>query len=92
MTRVLLRHKCWLSGSIACSVSSFGVRCCSKYDGGCNGGRANKHVSVILEESSASSSSREPAVLVHVVEIVSSLSADCIRMASVVVLASGGTM
>ena len=92
LLRVLLRNTCWLKGSIACSVSSFGELDCSMYDEGCNGGRANKHVPVILEGSSASSSSREPAVLVHDDGGGSSLSADRFLMASVVVLASDGTM
>ena len=93
LLRVLLRNKCWLSGSIACSVSSVGIRCCLMYDGGGNGGRANEHVSVILGGMSASSSSRELAGLVRDVEGGSSLSVDYIYIlnAVVVVLISGGT-
>ena len=100
LLRVLLRNKCWLSGSVACSVTSFGMHCCSMYDWGCNGGSAYKHVFVILEgipvvpglRSSASSSSREPAAFVLDVEEGSSLTATCCFIASVEVLASSGTM
>ena len=60
-------------------------------DAGCIGGRANKHVSGILGGNSASSN-RDSAKLVRNVGGGSSLSANRILIASVVVLASGGTM
>lgn len=92
LLRVLLRNKFGLSDSVACSSSSFGVHCCSMVDGGCIGGRANKHVSGILGGISASSSSCDSVVLVRDVEGGSSLSADRILIVSVVVLSSGVTM
>ena len=90
--RVLLRNECWLPGSAGCSVSSFGLHCCSMYDGGGNGGRTNKHGTGVLKGIRTSSIIPEPAVLVHDFEGKSSLRADCIPIASVVVLASGGTV
>ena len=68
LLQVLMHNRCWLSGSVACLVTSFGVHYCSMFDWGCNGGSVYEHVYVILERSSASSSSREPAVLVRDVE------------------------
>ena len=55
------------------------VRLCrifSMHDWGCNGGSADKHVFVILEGSSASSSSREPDAFVLDVEGGLSLTAN----------------